>query len=161
MLFLFSSAANLPGSKQEPKALQKQPASHPYPIHAHLPWHSPFRQCFTSLPFTHSAPVSWAFFLFLQYTRTGPFPRPLHRLHFLPGTHSPNVLSLASHLSGHFLYKALPSTFHPPIILSLFACLFHSLSIVRCCVCVHLSWSLLSLQCLEQGSTPSRSLINI
>ena len=138
-------------------------------IYGHL--HGP-RPCMTcpvpclpspppSLPFTHSACASWASFLFLQYTRTSPLPRPC----FLPGTHSPNVLKLASHLSGHFLYKAFPpftpSTCHPPIVLVLFVCLFHSLSIVRCCVCVHLSWSLLYLQCLEQGSTPSRSLINI
>lgn len=72
---------------------------------------------------------------------------------FCQGLYSPNVLRLASHLSGHFSIRPsllIPSHCHPPIILVLFVCFIAS-ALIRYCVCVHLAWSLLYLQCLEIG----------
>ena len=101
MLFLFSSAANLPGSKQEPRALQKEPASHPHPIHTHLPWHSPaFPQSFTSLPFTHFALVSRLKAYALRYMNS----LPLFVMLSLGAHMALNLTSYSPLLKCHFLW---------------------------------------------------------
>ena len=87
--------------KARAKGFTEGLASHPHPIHTHLPWHSPaFPQSFTSLPFTHFALVSRLKAYALRYMNS----LPLFVMLSLGAHMALNLTSYSPLLKCHFLW---------------------------------------------------------